>query len=462
MTCEEITKHLKVIERKRVAFDSSFSARQIPQCRNMKSEIDDYIDSELDEIFGFVRKRDRLAKKLGLFYLGPILDDIAIGQIKFQFRWKDVLVDTENEEIIPIRTRNGELLGDFRLSIDPFIGDTAVLYILSNDNRTDWALVGRDGLLKTEVYNIANNGKCGSGSTQFPVTIRKDDHLTYIDQNGMIVYEALTPWKEHFEEDFSEGKAWVRLLDERILINTKGEEILTISEGYFQLGKFHEGLAFFRKFTKKAGQQIFGLIDVNGDEIFSFDFMKKLARKERNKDPFNCTGPDKQGIYHIAFQGHAYFFDKAGQFFDKNIIKLSPFSEDGIALAQDTKNRYFYINTNGDSLFDKTFGFAGEFRSGLAKVQDESENYFYINKKGVPIIKLKKGEWPNDFRDGVAQIENLNTGLRYVINKEGKKIFDLADGYSFYNLIDGVLHTSNKEHRHKYYDRKGNLLFAEY
>ena len=87
-------------------------------------------------------------------------------------------------------------------------------------------------------------------------------------------------------------------------------------------------------------------------------------------------------------------------------------------------NKWGYINTTGKLVIPCIYNHPRPFREGMAKVQYNKEWYF-IDKMGNRIISLKGYDGSSQFRNGYAQVWNVNPNdiykrTIYTINKLGE------------------------------------------
>lgn len=148
----------------------------------------------------------------------------------------------------------------------------------------------------------------------------------------------------------------------------------------------------------EKGNLVYGYINREGEIViqpqysYANTFSEGLAfvRLDKLSDLWACIN-----IYNeILFTIEADYF-------------IEGFSE-GIAVAN-YKNRYFFIDTNGDKVFNKTFFYARSFHNSLAIVKLYYQNTYnsVINKEGE-IVLDSLFEFISDFNNGYAKIQTKN------------------------------------------------------
>lgn len=155
-------------------------------------------------------------------------------------------------------------------------------------------------------------------------------------------------------------------------------------------------------------------------------------------------------------------------------------------------DKWGYINTKGEYVINLQFDGAYCFSDGLANVQvdgkvgfiDKSGKYvispqysnatdFYegrawvvkpmgapelINTKGRSLFTLKNARNVYNYSEGLAVVVDDNE-RSWVIDKDGKKVFDLPEGMSFEsNFSDGLAAVQNKDWKYGYVDKKGKIV----
>ncbi len=206
----------------------------------------------------------------------------------------------------------------------------------------------------------------------------------FINEKGKWV---ITP-QFNTADQFSEGKARVRLNDKWGYINKKGEFIITPQ---FNLCfSFNEGLA-----AACLKNNLWGLIDSTGKFVLQPAY-------------YNITG---------AFSGivctQKNITDKWEILTIKNKASVKTsfthmlgFS-DSLSAARDTSNKWGFVDMNGQWIIPPVYTNAGSFSEGLAAVQKDYKSWGFINKKGEWVIE-PKFDRSGLFRNGLAMMEKEN------------------------------------------------------
>ena len=125
------------------------------------------------------------------------------------------------------------------------------------------------------------------------------------------------------------------------------------------------------------------------------------------------------GIAPVRNENGWFFIDLNGnQLYEKKFIEAFGFYE-GFAAVRD-ETGYYHIGLNGDQAYERRFQWVGNFQEEVCTVKDEKGSYFHISKKGEPIYESKY-RYAGDFKYGIAVVYDQD-GLAYHIDKLGKKI----------------------------------------
>ncbi len=154
----------------------------------------------------------------------------------------------------------------------------------------------------------------------------------------------------------------------------------------------------------------------------------------------------------------AFFIDTEGQpVFDRSFDNAFGFY-DGIATVADTTG-FFHINEQGKDIHSRRFAWSGNFQEGICVVEDlHGRQFFHIDRKANPIY-TERYAYIGDYRYGIAVAVN-NDGLCTHIDNKGRllhgKHFSELDvyhkGYAIAKDERGYFHI-NKEGRVLYNQR---------
>ncbi|ADV42656.1 WG repeat-containing protein [Bacteroides helcogenes] len=160
-------------------------------------------------------------------------------------------------------------------------------------------------------------------------------------------------------------------------------------------------------------------------------------------------------------------------------------------------DKWGFINAKGEYMINPQFDNVSCFADGLAKVRadgkagfiDKSGKYvispqysgatdFYedrawvvkpmgapelIDTKGRSLFTLKQARYVYNYSEGLAIVEDDNE-RGWVIDKDGKKVFELPEGMSFEtNFVDGLAAVRNKDWKYGYVNKKGkNVINCQF
>jgi hypothetical protein len=198
----------------------------------------------------------------------------------------------------------------------------------------------------------------------------------YIDSTGKFAVEA----KYDQAEEFAEGLALVKIGDQKLFINRKGETVIQFKpeERVDIRSGFNSGLALcYYNGSGSKHEEGYGYIDKQGNEKIFLP---------------------KRGKFTVSYDGYSF--------------------SEGFAVVKDTdKNLCGYIDTDGKWLVEPTFSKAFGFQNGMAMVMYPNMKVLgYINTSGKPAFRPSLMDaW--SFMDDCALVETAE-GIRY-IDKSG-------------------------------------------
>ena len=307
------------------------------------------------------------------------------------------------------------------------------------------AKYGSDIVKKTIIQASNSNYNWAERENVKLVYVPKRNETFFINKQGKTI---LNTSKYDTVTDFFEGLALVSKDERYGFINIKGETIIPLK--YKNARTFDEGMAF----VVDVETYLAGFINKNGETVIPFEyidvssFSEGLAFATKLKDGKKRTQDyvpesDKNSFY-IDRKGNVKIsgkFDKGVSFINKSAVvkksKTSTFMGGG-------NDKYKYIDTNGEYLFNEGFDIARPFNNkGYAIVANEKFasglRWFIIDSKGEKTSKITFGNEPK-FINNVA-IANIGGSSdytsKYVIiddtgkvltNKEYKRIESFKDG----------------------------------
>ena len=141
-------------------------------------------------------------------------------------------------------------------------------------------------------------------------------------------------------------------------------------------------------------------------------------------------------------------------------------------LVDDAHEWCSYVDKTGKQAFPGVFSSAGDFSEGMAAVKipgNSEENinplFGYIDHSGKMVIELPDGWWGHKFRDGVAQIQNLDSC--YIIDKTGQRLFKVKNDVIYtgndirYSEGLAVVYGKGKyEKKRGFMDKTGRITFC--
>lgn len=175
---------------------------------------------------------------------------------------------------------------------------------------------------------------------------------------------------------------------------------------------------------------------------------------------------------------------------DENLVQLTPefieaiqkydqlslFSEGYAAVCKNGK--WGYIDKTGQEVIPCKYDWANPFHEGLASVRFSYDSgYGFIDTTGREVIRHRREiAVPGDFSEGLVVVKNEGNDHFFVLDKEGRKVFQGSYGkgsyapYSSFGMmpyaapiyiekfIDGKLYIPKGESGYNVYDTKGNKV----
>lgn len=165
-------------------------------------------------------------------------------------------------------------------------------------------------------------------------------------------------------------------------------------------------------------------------------------------------------------------FIKAIQKYDQ----LSLFSEGYAAVCKNGK--WGYIDKTGQEVIPCKYAWANPFHEGLASVRFSYDSgYGFIDTTGREVIRHRREiEIPGEFSEGLVVVKNESNDRFFVLDREGRKVFQGAYGEGHYapytslgmipyhapayveKFLDGKLYIPKGESGYKVYNTKGKKI----
>lgn len=156
--------------------------------------------------------------------------------------------------------------------------------------------------------------------------------------------------------------------------------------------------------------------------------------------------------------------------------RLSLFSEGYAAVCKNGK--WGYIDKTGREVIPCQYDWANPFHEGLASVRfSYDSSYGFIDTTGREVIQHRPEiAMPGEFSEGLVVVINLFNDHFFVLDREGREVFQGAYGDGHYapytstgmglyaypayikKFIDGKLYIPKGESRYNVYDTKGNKV----
>jgi|GEM_PF-1559531 len=307
MGCLEITQKLEQICDEEGRISPQLVAGDYETVLVMQSKVEETVLEVMDKIDPYrVPKRDKIARRLNLAYVGEIVDGFAVAQVKQpDLGLPDCLVDCEEEKIIT---------GPSKKILPLFHGRT---FIFQQDH-AELFDVKRGVIIKykNNEYSFQQESWRGEGVIAA--------YLMDTAPNGQL---------------FRAGSAQ---------INFEGNQVVR-TPGLEPVRQFSNGIVL-REFVDR-----FNAYDINGQRKFTLN-------KTQVDEVFKFTEDMAIGLKRNAGNAQlakVLIIDKSGNIFDNNIEittsgpedALHLYFEDGFALARDKRRGWFFLNKKGNQTF---------------------------------------------------------------------------------------------------------------
>lgn len=270
-----------------------------------------------------------------------------------------------------------------------------------------------EGLAKAAV-NYDAVGDFHDGLAQ----VSKGEKIGFIDKMGNEVIPCIYDFMEETDCSFHEGLAFVRQGDNCYFINKEGKKAFDFK--YDAANHFSEGLAIVWKDGKT------GYIDTKGNEVIA------LSDKYAYYD-------FSEGLAAVGKDGKYGFIDKSGNlvipinYDDIGEMDSEPYFHEGLS-AVCKNEKYGYIDKSGKEVIPFKYTYAHDFSEGLAVVK-QNDKWGFIDKNGSIVIPCVFDE-PAVFSEGYAAVSK--DGKYYIIDKNGKEVFSLSAYTTGYG--DAIFH----------------------
>ncbi len=435
MNCEGITKGIVEIRKILKSLESYFNSRQIADALHDKKEIyskSEYLleETEPDQI----RKRDRIAKELGLSWLDKFSEGLAWGR-------------EQHEKMVSLVNENAEIVLHFSDETIPAIyakpfknGLAWVQYVGIRGPLPKWSIIDSSGKLGRDWYAQVEFSDSGIYLAKKNDTLKNKWSLVKHDGEKIIVDGEDSFF---FATSFNDNRAWVqieengpyKLIDEsgNMLHQGKYLKVKPFSEGYSFVQVKERGFApFWQCFDQQGNllpQYWFGGEDLHrlSEGIIRREY-KHVTGNNRFFSYATLANAGLDDLNKGKSEDEAEYFEEAGDF-------SCGFAAVG-SRVEGNPIKYYFINKAGEQAFLETYLSITDFSEGAAAVQidlDDVDNRFggwtYINTEGKPLFSgegidgAKHFYKARPYQDGMACVQDQPDSEPYYINKKGQKVF---------------------------------------
>ena len=267
-------------------------------------------------------------------------------------------------------------------------------------NDTAWGFIDSSGKVVIEFkFNIAEQFNGGSSV----VNINGKSGL--IDKKGKIILEPIYDWIYFQNEGFVASK----LNGKWGFYHITSRKFIT-DFIYEDVGPFSNGLAAVKI------DNLYGFINRNG--VIAIEPKYRQIRYKKFGNGLACAvSPDNNKWGVIDTLGNVIM--------DFKYFDLSFPSENKIFVREKYKQKGYFINQNGEKLFNKTFDDIWIFNDGLCAVRINGKEGI-INSEGKWIVEPNLDGIGILYHDGwisFHQIGDSNTRLYGIINRQGEIVF---------------------------------------
>jgi len=246
---------------------------------------------------------------------------------------------------------------------------------------------------------------------------------------------------------FSEGFALARIKGKLAYVDKSGNIAISIPD---DVKIYEEDYGTPEKFPFTDG--FAGLYAVGG----GYYLVDKQGNFTRHKEPYYFY--DKNGLAVIELENKYAIVDNKGNYIfgpqDSNIN-----GSNGIyfTVPKDKNEKYKFINSKGEIIFEAFFDYVGSFSEGLAKVEVNGK-WGYINEQGKLIISATFDD-AEDFSEGLAAVKIK--GKWGFIDKKGRFVIHPKFDAVSYESFDCGLARVQLNETYGYIDKKGIWVWKE-
>lgn len=331
-------------------------------------------------------------------------------------------------------------------------GDTTQLWPAGKSGSEQVGYINKSGDFKIDPkFDNCTSFSCGYALAE------KDDDIMFIDKSGKKVksVDASDLYDDYFYYNlirFQDG-------DYKGMWDTKFNVAIPADYKYLAQAT-KDGLIACSEDNKEYKYiDTKGKTVITGDFVSAFPFVDGMAVvAEKNNDNYRYGVIDKKGKYIIEPQKNGLqsigegllgmmksssskvvLIDKnmneIGSSYDFPSMSYSPVFSCGLIRVYKSEKGYGFINKKGDEIVPCKYYSAYDYTDDVTFVKKESDsNWEAIDKTGETMFKLKEGDTPNGFHNGLALIAhyeldgyNLVYTFRYV-DKTGETVYKWTPG----------------------------------
>lgn len=122
------------------------------------------------------------------------------------------------------------------------------------------------------------------------------------------------------------------------------------------------------------------------------------------------------------------------------------------------RRQAFFINQQGEPVFDRRFNEAFGFYHGIATVCD-ADGFFHIDEQGTDVHQ-QRFAWSGNFQEGLCAVQEIDSGLYFHIDSYGHRPYTQSYAYVG-DFRYGIAVVLNHEGSKTHIDRQGRLIHGQ-
>ncbi len=425
MNCNALTNGVRQLKILFTEYKGIFTEGNIAEAWRKYKEINSEVEHLLERIDpDQITVRDKIAKNLGLAWLGNFSEGLAFGRKPGE----DYILVSASGEVIK------DYIGQQIASFGKFQKGTCVVgeYDISDDEMTSERTY-RYFLVDQKGEKISKNYV--SVSESVPRLVWN------FAPGGSKTYTFLNPdgseWNDKYElaTDFACGRSWTRKEDNKYrIIDETGKEKLVL-ENVEKFTQFSENYAFYCDFSND-----WFAVDIEGN----ITDLNLLAVTDIHplRDGMARYQISETGHYFLKYNADTGSFSTEGEVYsDANDFSdgLALVREDSLDQYENDITRNIFIDTDEREAFSvSNYISVDDFHEGASVVLPEDIGVNEDNTDGgrIYINKVGKALFPGNgtfgtkhfadarpFIDGVAKVQDQWSQPTYYIDKNGRKVF---------------------------------------